>query len=122
MSAGGRPWTMRTCGPRPRVLTLPMNHLTYTGTDADGEKVAGTDPLSLLVFDGQGKVVLEAREVLLAKNVNTCTFVPAALAQEVALEVAAGPDGAVVQRGAGGDLGGLVGRVPALQQYGGGHE
>ncbi len=72
------------------VLTLPMNHLTYTGTNADGEQVAGTDPLSLLVFDGEGKVVLEAREVLLAKNVNTCTFLPAALAQEVELEVAAG--------------------------------
>ncbi len=72
------------------VLTLPMNHLTYTGTNADGEQVAGTDPVSLLVFDGEGKVVLEAREVLLAKNVNTCTFLPAALAQEVELEVAAG--------------------------------
>ncbi len=72
------------------VLTLPMNHLAYMGTNAGGDKVEGTDPVSLLVFDEEGEVEWQAREVLLAKNVNTCMFLPAALAQEMEMEVGAG--------------------------------
>ncbi len=85
------------------VLTLPVNHLAYTGTNA-GEKVAGTDPVSLLVFDGQGQLGLEAREVLLDKHVNTCRFLPAAMAQEV--EVGAGEQTVLSCNGV--KVGGLV--------------
>ncbi len=36
------------------VLTLPVNRLAYTGTNAGGDKVTGTDPVSLLVFGEEG--------------------------------------------------------------------
>ncbi len=58
------------------VLTFPQTPLRYEGKNAEGAEVMGTDPLSLLVFDTKGELVLDSRAVLLGQNVNVCTFAP----------------------------------------------
>ncbi len=59
------------------VLTFPQTPLRYEGKNAEGVKVMGTDPVSVLVFDTEGGVALDSREVELAQDVNVCTFLPA---------------------------------------------
>ncbi len=66
-------------------LTLPQTPLRYEGQKtAGGAKVRGTDPVSILVFDADGGMALDSREVLLAQDVNVCTFLSAGMALEAA--------------------------------------
>ncbi len=57
------------------VLTLPVNHLNYEGTDADSEDVTGTDPVSVYVFDEAGGSITGT--AMLGMNVNMCRFMTA---------------------------------------------
>ncbi len=65
------------------VITFPQTPLRYEGQKtAGGAKVMATDPVSILVFDVDGELALDSREVLLDQDVNVCTFLPQALAME----------------------------------------
>ena len=57
------------------VLTLPVNHLTYAGVDADSEDVTGMDPVSVYVFDEAGGSITGT--AMLGMNVNMCRFMTA---------------------------------------------
>ena len=66
------------------VLTLPVNHLNYK--DAAGD-IAATDPVSILVFDDQGNIALEGRDVMLDMNVNMCRFMPAHMDDDMDMDM-----------------------------------
>jgi len=63
------------------VLTLPVNHLAYEAKEAlpadpdeSTQDVEGTDPLTILVFNDMGEIVLDNRKLMLNMNVNMCMF------------------------------------------------
>ena len=56
------------------VVTFPVQHLNHKTKNVHEEDVAGTDPLSIYVFDGDGDMALKNHTVALNMNVNTCTF------------------------------------------------
>ncbi len=71
------------------VLTFPQTPLRYEGQKtAGGAKMMATDPVSVLVFDEDGELALDSREVLLDQDVNVCTFLP----QDLAMEDDMGPE------------------------------
>ena len=55
------------------VLTFPVNHLNYAANTAN-DIAAGTDPVSLYVFNDVGEIALRSHTVMLGRNVNMCTF------------------------------------------------
>ncbi len=68
------------------VLTFPQTSLRYEGKNAEGAKVMGTDPVSVLVFDETGGLALDSRKVELAQDVNVCTFLPAGRETSMGME------------------------------------
>ena len=59
------------------VVTFPVQHLNHKTKNVHEEEVAGTDPLSIYVFDGDGDMALKNHTVALDMNVNMCQFMPA---------------------------------------------